>query len=342
MLKTNLKYITLLIILGIFFLLDIYLGSVKIPISEISKSLIFGKSSNETWDLIIWDFRLPKAIVAIFAGMGLSVAGLQMQTIFRNPLAGPYVLGISSGASLGVAFLFLGFTTIFPISMMDYLGNWAVVFSAWIGAAMVLFLILSVSFRIKDIMTILILGIMFGSISSSIISILEYFSHEIMLKKYVIWMMGSLVNVSKSQLEILILSVVFGLIISIFLTKKLNILLMGENYAKTIGVNVKRTQYLVFISVSILAGTITAFCGPIGFIGIAVPHVARMFFNTSDHKHLIFGSAIIGAIVMLLSDIISQMPGSNSVLPINAVTSLIGIPIIIWIVVKNHKMSSSI
>jgi iron complex transport system permease protein len=163
-----------------------------------------------------------------------------------------------------------------------------------------------------------------------------------MLKKYVIWMMGSLVNVSKSQLEILILSVVFGLIISIFLTKKLNILLMGENYAKTIGVNVKRTQYLVFLSVSILAGTITAFCGPIGFIGIAVPHVARMFFNTSDHKHLIFGSAIIGAIVMLLSDIISQMPGSNSVLPINAVTSLIGIPIIIWIVVKNHKMSSSI
>ena len=318
------------------------MGSVKIPISEISKSLIFGIISDETWNLIIWDFRLPKAIVAIFAGMGLSVAGLQMQTIFRNPLAGPYVLGISSGASLGVAFLFLGFTSIFPLSMMDYLGNWAVVFSAWIGAAMVLFLILSVSFRIKDIMTILILGIMFGSISSSIISILEYFSHEIMLKKYVIWMMGSLVNVSKSQLEILILSVVIGLLISIFLTKKLNILLMGENYAKTIGVNVKRTQYLVFLSVSILAGTITAFCGPIGFIGIAVPHVARMFFNTSDHKHLILGSAIIGAIVMLLSDIISQMPGSNSVLPINAVTSLIGIPIIIWIVVKNHKMSSSI
>lgn len=336
--NNKLKYSFLIVSLFVLFLLDLYVGSVKIPIEDITKSLFAGESSNSVWEMILFKFRLPKAIVAVIAGLGLSVAGLQMQTVFRNPLAGPYVLGISSGAGLGVAILLLGFITIIPLSVIN---NWFLVIAAWLGSAMVLFLILFVSVRVKDVMTILILGIMFGAVSSAVISIMEFFTSEALLKKYIVWTMGSLINVSESQLLIMIISVAIGFLISIFSIKRLNVLLTGENYAYTLGVNVKYSRYLIFISTSILAGSITAFCGPIGFVGIVVPHISRMLFNTADHKHLIFASALIGAIIMLLSDIISQMPGSESVLPINSVTSLIGIPIIIWIIIKRYRFSSS-
>ncbi|HBF89067.1 MAG TPA: iron ABC transporter [Bacteroidales bacterium] len=322
----------------VLFLLDLYIGSVEVPINEITSGLFTGKIDNHIWDMILFKFRLPKAIVAVFAGIGLSIAGLQMQTVFRNPLAGPYVLGISSGAGLGVAILLLGFASFIP---MAFFSNWLLVFAAWLGAALVLFLILFISIRVKDIMTILILGIMFGAVSSAIISIMEFFTTEALLKKYVIWTMGSLINVSESQLFIMFISISIGVAISIFSVKRLNVLLTGEQYAYTLGINVKKARYLIFISTSILAGTVTAFCGPIGFIGIVVPHISRMFFNTADHRHLIFVSALIGAIVMLISDIISQLPGSDSVLPINSVTSLIGIPIIIWIIIKRYKFSST-
>lgn len=270
----------------------------------------------------------------------MSVSGLQMQTIFRNPLAGPYVLGISSGASLGVAILVLGFSSFFTANQLNFLGNWAVVVSACIGSGLILLLILTLSFRINDIMTILILGILFGSAATAVVSILQYFSSESMLKAFIVWTMGSLGSVSRSQINVLLPSVIIGLIISLASTKILNAMLLGESYAKSMGVNIKISRIMVFISTSILAGTITAFCGPIGFIGIAVPHLTRILFKTTNHNLLIPGSIIIGAIIMLFSDIVSRLPGYNATLPINSVTALLGIPIVVFIIVRKHKLSA--
>jgi iron complex transport system permease protein len=332
--------ISLSLLLIIVFIVDLFLGSVKIPFKEILKILISGKSNNQIWLTIVYDFRLPKAITAVLAGAALSVSGLQMQTIFRNPLAGPYVLGISSGASLGVAILVLGFTSYFSNQAVHYFGNWAQVISAWIGAGLVLFLILAVSMRVQDIMTILILGILFGSATSAIVSIFQYFSHQSMLKAFVIWSMGSLGNLSKSQLNILIPCIIAGLILSLMFSKILNVLLLGETYARSLGVNIKFSRVMIFISTSILAGSITAFCGPIGFIGIAVPHVVRIITKSANHYYLIPGSILSGAIVLLISDIIALLPGSDSTLPVNSVTALLGIPVVIWIIIKNKKIAS--
>ena len=274
------------------------------------------------------------------AGMALSISGLQMQTIFRNPLAGPYVLGISAGASLGVAILVLGFSSVFALGLFTISGSWALIVVAWLGSAIVLFLILAVSARIKDILTILILGMLFGSAASALVNILQYFSNESMLKSFVIWTMGSLGSVTSSQLNVLIPSVLFGLALSFLSVKSLDVMLLGEQYAKSMGLRIRNVRFLVFTSTSILAGSITAFCGPIGFIGIAVPHIGRLLFKTARHKILIPSSLLIGSIVMLLSDIVSQMPGSDSTLPINSVTAMVGIPIIIWIILKNRKFTS--
>jgi iron complex transport system permease protein len=338
--KILLILISLSLLLIIVFIVDLFLGSVKIPFKEILKILISGKSDNQIWLTIIYDFRLPKAITAVLAGAALSVSGLQMQTIFRNPLAGPYVLGISSGASLGVAILVLGYTSWFTNQAVHYFGNWAQVFSAWIGAGLVLFLILAVSMRVQDIMTILILGILFGSATSAIVSIFQYFSHQSMLKAFVIWSMGSLGNLSKSQLNILIPCIIAGLILSLLFSKILNVLLLGETYARSLGVNIKFSRVMLFISTSILAGSITAFCGPIGFIGIAVPHVVRIITKSANHYYLVPGSILSGAIVLLISDIIALLPGSDSTLPVNSVTALLGIPVVIWIIIKNKKIAS--
>ena len=338
--KILLILISLSVLLIIIFIVDLFLGSVAIPFKEILKILVSGKSENQVWATIIYDFRLPKAITAVLAGAALSVSGLQMQTIFRNPLAGPYVLGISSGASLGVAILVLGFTSYLTNQSVHYFGNWAQVISAWIGAGLVLFLILAVSMRVQDIMTILILGILFGSATSAIVSIFQYFSHQSMLKAFVIWSMGSLGNLSKAQLNILIPCIITGLLLSLLFSKILNVLLLGETYAKSLGVNIKFSRVMLFISTSILAGSITAFCGPIGFIGIAVPHIVRIITKSANHYYLIPGSILAGAIILLLSDIISFLPGSDSILPVNSVTALLGIPIVIWIIIKNKKIVS--
>jgi len=335
--KTVLIFFILALLLLLFFVLDIFLGSVSFKPAEVIKALI--NNTGAGVDTIILKFRLPKAITAIFVGIALSISGLQMQTIFRNPMAGPYVLGVSSGASLGVAIVILGYSSsIAPVNLMT-LGNWILVVSAWIGAGTVMILIMFISSRVKDIMVILIIGIMLASGISAIVSIMQYFSNETMLKAYVIWTMGSLGNISSGQLKVLIISVSAGMLLSIISIKMLNALLLGENYATSIGLNVRLSRVLIFSCTSILAGSVTAFCGPIGFIGIAVPHISRNIFRTSDHKILVPGTILTGGAVMVLSDIISQLPGSGSVLPVNSVTSLIGIPVVIWVILRNKRNS---
>lgn len=327
----------LVFILICVFILDIFLGSVSIKIPDVLKALFHGGDSDIS--TIIIKYRLPKAITAMVVGIALSLSGLQMQTVFRNPMAGPYVLGVSSGASLGVAIVILGFSAGMTPGNLQNLGNWILVVSAWIGAGAVMVLIMFISSRVRDIMTILILGIMLASGISAIVSIMQYFSNETMLKAYVIWTMGSLGNLSAGQLKVLIISVSVGVAISIIAVKMLNALLLGENYAASIGLNVRLSRSLIFACTCILAGSVTAFCGPIGFIGIAVPHIARNIFKTSDHLILVPGSILLGGSLMLVSDIISQMPGSGSVLPVNSITSLIGIPVVIWVILRNKRNS---
>jgi iron complex transport system permease protein len=329
----------LLLLIIILLILDIFLGSVSIKASEVIRAIFTHTNSN--FETIILKFRLPKAITALTVGVALSLSGLQMQTIFRNPMAGPYVLGISSGASLGVAFVILGFSANITTDSLNGLGNWILVAASWAGAGAVMMLIMVISSRVKDIMTVLILGIMLASGISAVVTIMQYFSNETMLKAYVIWTMGSLGNLTSSQLNVLLISVSVGVIMSLFSSKMLNALLLGENYAGSIGLNVRFARAVIFICTSILAGSVTAFCGPIGFIGIAVPHITRILFKTSDHKVLVPGTILLGGAVMLISDIISQLPGSENVLPVNAVTSLIGIPVVIWVILRNRKYSGS-
>ncbi len=331
------KYLFLLLalLLIVLFILDLLTGSVSISPSEL---LLVLTGKGDTGLLtVLYEFRLPRALTAVLAGMALSVSGLQMQTVFQNPLAGPYVLGISSGASLGVAILVLGLSSAVTAGISLIFNSWAIVAAAWLGSGLVLILIMMVSVRVKDIMTVLILGIMFASAVSAIVSILQYFSNESMLKSFVIWTMGSLGNLSWQQLNVLIFSVIAGLILSVLTTKMLNALLLGEDHASSIGLKVKTARMLIFISTSILAGSVTAFCGPLAFIGIAVPHICRLIFATSSHNYLLPASMLLGAIVLLLSDIISQMPGGGKVLPVNSVTALIGIPVLIWIIIKRNK-----
>jgi len=333
--KPVLLFSGLLILLILVFILDLFLGSVSLRPGEVIRAIF--NNSDETTRTILSEFRLPKAITALLAGIALSISGLQMQTLFRNPMAGPYVLGLSSGASLGVAFVILGFSSEMSPESIRGFGNWAIAAASWAGAAMVMLFIMVISSRIKNIMTVLILGIMLSSAISAIVSIMQYFSNETMLKAYVVWTMGSLGNLTGSQLNVMIASVAAGVILSLISVKMLNAHLLGENYARSIGLDVKRSRFIIIAGTSILTGTITAFCGPIGFIGIAVPHLARIIFRTSDHRILIPGTILAGAIVMLASDIVSQMPGSDTTLPVNSVTALIGIPVVIWVILHDKR-----
>lgn len=324
----------------ILFILDILIGSVRIPPGEILRT-VTGTDTSQ-WSVIVLKFRIPKALTALIAGAALSVGGLQMQTIFRNPMAGPYVLGVSSGASLGVALVILGYTYIMPVAGTRIPGDWMVIVSACTGAGLVMLFVTYLAFRVRDILTVLILGIMIAGGISAIVTILQYFTSESLLRAYVIWTMGSLGNLTGSQLFAMLFTVLAGLTISLFTIKSMNVLLLGENYARSSGVNVKLVRVSVFVSTSLLAGGVTAFCGPIGFIGIAVPHIARMLFRTSDHNFLLPASAVAGAALMLISDIISQLPGSDKVLPINAVTSLLGIPVVIWVILRGRMIKTGV
>lgn len=329
--RTPILFIILSILTVLLFTLDLTVGAVAIPLTDVWKALTGGDCAPATAKIVL-NIRLVKAIVALLAGAALTVSGLQMQTLFRNPLAGPYVLGISSGASLGVALFILGAPLLGLPSAFSALG---VAGAAWVGAAAVLMVIAIVGHRIKDIMVILILGMMFSSGVSAVVQILQYLSKEDSLKAFVIWTMGSLGDVTLPQLAILIPAVAAGLVLAVVTIKPLNLLLFGEEYAVTIGLNLRRSRTLLFFSTTLLAGTVTAFCGPIGFIGLAMPHVTRMLFADSDHRVLIPATMLTGASILLLCDIVSKM----LTLPINAITALLGIPIVVWVVLRNKSMT---
>lgn len=329
--RSRILFILLTALVVVLFAADMMVGSVGISAKDVLTALMGG--GDPVTRKIVIDIRLMKAIVAILAGAALSVSGLQMQTLFRNPLAGPYVLGVSSGASLGVALFILG-APLLGIGGSAWLSTVGVAGAAWIGAAAILAVVAAVSQRIKDIMVILILGMMASSGVSAIVQILQYMSNEEALKSFVIWTMGSLGDVTTSQLALVAPAIIAGLIISVSVIKPLNLLLLGESYARTMGLNIRRTRSLILLSTTLLAGTVTAFCGPIGFIGLAIPHVARILICDADHRTLLPAAALTGAVSLLICDIISKI----LVLPVNTITALLGIPIVIWVVIRNKSI----
>lgn len=323
--RTTILFVMLAAVMTLLFLLDLSVGAVAIPLCDVWAALTGGDCPPTTAKIVL-NIRLIKAVVALLAGAALSVSGLQMQTLFRNPLAGPYVLGISSGASLGVALVVLAGVS-FPLGIAG---------AAWVGSALVLVVIAAVGHRVRDIMVILILGMMFSSGVSAVVQVLQFLSREESLKAFVVWTMGSLGDVTGSQLVILIPSVVAGLVIAVCTIKPLNLLLFGEEYAATMGLDLRRARALLFLSTTLLSGTVTAFCGPIGFIGLAMPHVTRMIFADSDHRILLPATILSGASILLLCDLVSKL----FILPINSVTSLLGIPIVVWVVLRNKSLTS--
>jgi len=336
--QNTILFFSLTLLLVFTFVLNISLGQVSIPVKEVFKSLSGAIASKDTWEYIIVNFRLPKAITAVLVGMGLSISGLLMQTLFRNPLAGPYVLGLSSGSSLGVALIILGAAFLPSLVSEILLSSYGIIVASCLGSFLVLLLVLIVSSRLRDTATILIVGLMFSSFTSAIVSVLTYFSSAEQLQKFTFWSMGNLGNLSWQNIIILAIVITIGLVLSLISIKSLDALLLGENYAKSMGLNIKKSRYIIIIATSLLAGSITAFAGPIAFIGLAVPHLAKLLFQTSNHK-ILFGSTIlIGAILMLFCDTVSQMPGMEFTLPINAITSIIGAPIVIWLLVRKRSL----
>lgn len=337
--KTYKKHFILLsVLLIVLFFLNISLGSVSIPFKEIFYTLIGDTSIKDSWQTIVLDFRVPKAITAILVGSGLSICGLLMQTLFRNPLAGPFVLGISSGASLGVALLILGSSIFGGFLLTSSISNWSLAIAASLGAFLVLFAVIMAANSIRNTMSILIIGLMFGSLTAAVIAVLVYFSEATQIQQYLFWSFGSLGNLSWSELSVFGSIYLVGVLACLSIIKPLNSFLLGENYAKSLGINIKKSRTIILVITSLLTGVITAFSGPIAFIGLAVPHIAKMLFTTSNHKILIPASAIIGGIVLLICDGIAQLPTSEFTLPINAITSLFGAPIVIWLLLRKKKI----
>ncbi len=311
------------------FVVDLAVGSVAIPPSQVVATL-FGRGS-EVMQTILFDLRLVRAVVAVLAGMALSVSGLQMQVLFRNPLAGPYVLGVSAGASFGVALFLLG-APLLSLAISPELQSLGTAGAAWIGSAVVLVAVVALARRIKDIMVMLILGIMLSSGVGAVVEIMQYFSGEVELKSYIVWTMGSLGDVTRPQLMVLAPIIVAGVVMAVAAIKPMNMLLAGERYAASMGLNISRSRNLILISTTLLAGTVTAFCGPIGFVGIAVPHIARMLFRSADHRILLPATILSGVAMLLVGDILAKY----FVLPINTITALMGIPIVIYIVTRHR------
>ncbi|WP_339837771.1 iron ABC transporter permease [uncultured Maribacter sp.] len=331
-------FIVLLFGLIACFVINISLGSVSISFIDTIK-VIFNSATEESSNTyIIWNYRIPKALTAIFVGSGLSLSGLLMQTLFRNPLAGPYVLGISSGASLGAALLIMGSSLFSGLLTFSAFNDITLAIASSLGSFLVLIVVLSVATKVKDTMALLIIGLMFGSITAAIVSVLSYFTKAEKLQQYIFWSFGSLGNLSWKQLAIVAICTILGILLSILSIKSLNAFLLGENYAKSLGVRLQKSRYTIIVATGLLAGCITAFAGPIAFVGLAVPHVTRQLFHTTDHKILIPAVLFCGAILMLVCDTIAQMPGSVSVLPINAITSIFGAPVVIWLLIRKKKM----
>lgn len=329
------KFAIITICLAGLFVYDILTGFIDIPLSEIFKYIFHPDSVSDEYFLLLKEFRFPRVIVAILAGASLSISGLLMQTIFRNPLAGPYVLGVSSGASLGVAFVVMGAGGGLLSSSISY--NVITLLAAGIGSAAVLALILAVSLKVRDILSILIIGILIAGVISSIVSILQYFATDSNLKSFVVWTMGSLESVSSQDVKLITPIILVFSSLAFTFSKKLNLLLPGENFAISMGVNIKILRIISFTAVSILTGVVTAYCGPLGFVGIAVPHISRWVFNSSNHFILIPSCIIIGGIFMLGGDILSHTFTESGILPINAITSILGAPFIVWVVFRNKK-----
>ena len=319
-------------------LVSISLGSVAIPIDEIIAILLGNNSSKSSWSTIILHFRLPKAITAMLVGSGLSIAGLLMQTLFKNPLAGPFVLGISSGASLGVAILILGAGIFGGVLTTVSFSSWGLAIASSLGAAIVLLAVLITAHKVKNTMSILIIGLMFGTVTSAIISVFTFFSDAEKIQQFVFWGFGNLGNLSWNEILVFFTIYVIAIINLIRIIKPLNSLLIGENYSKSLGVNIKKNRTIILVITSLLTGVTTAFAGPIAFIGLAVPHITKLVFKTSDHTILLPAVAILGAIILLVCDMVAQLPTSEFTLPINAVTSLIGAPIVIWLLLRKKKI----
>lgn len=331
-------FILLSVLLLVFFFMNISLGSVSIPFKAIFNTLTGGIVSKESWQTIILNFRLPKAVTAILVGSGLSVSGLLMQTLFRNPLAGPFVLGISSGASLGVALLILGASFFGGALLTTTFSQYALPIAASLGAFLVLSAVIIAANKVRNTMSILIIGLMFGSLTGAIISVFAYFSEAAQIQQFLFWSFGSLGNLTWQELVVFGIFYCVGMFATITIIKPLNSFLLGENYATSLGINVKQNRIYILLITSILTGVITAFAGPIAFVGLAVPHIARMIFMTANHKILLPAVAIIGAIVLLICDSIAQLPTSEFTLPINAITSLFGAPIVIWLLIRKKRI----
>lgn len=312
------------------FLADLAWGSIHISLSEII-DVFFRKSGSGINSEILLNFRLPKAITAVLAGASLSVAGLMMQTLFRNSLADPYILGVSSGASLGVALVMMA-ATVLPVAFVS--SGWALIVSAIIGASVVLVLVVGVSFKVHNAVSLLIVGLMFGTIAGSLVSVLQNFSNPDAIKLFVMWTFGSLSAVTWSYMHVLLPVVLIGLGMAFSLQKRLDGLLLGENYARGLGISIQQTRFLIVIATGLLAGGITAFTGPIAFVGVAIPHIARGLFRVSSHRILLPATILCGASLLLICDIITQIP--TYTLPINTVSALFGAPIIIWIILKRR------
>ncbi|HEV2478338.1 MAG TPA: iron ABC transporter permease [Puia sp.] len=332
----------LLLLLVLAFVLDLSSGSIRIPVRDIFHILFHPGSGDLTWGFIVRSIRLPKAITAVLAGCGLSVSGLQMQTMFRNPLAEPGVLGITAGASFGVAAVMLSggsMATLYAIRELGSPGSWLIAGAACVGAGLVMLLVVALSSRLRDNVLMLVIGLMMNSITVALTSIWQFFSNPEEVKEYLLWTFGSLGGVTGSQLYILTTVVAVGLVAVFLSSKMLDALLLGENYARSMGLTVKRARIIIVCSTSLLAGSITAFCGPIGFMGIAVPHLARLLFNTSSHRVLMPASCLLGAILLLACDCIAQWPGTQTVLPINIITSLVGAPVVIYLLVRRKNLN---
>jgi len=333
----------LFLLLFLAFLLDISLGSVRIPLKEVFHILFASPSADSTWTFIVEKIRIPKALTAVLAGCGLSVSGLQMQTLFRNPLADPSVLGITAGAGLGVAMIMLAggnMATLFAIRELGLSGSLLITIAACLGAGLVMILVLVLSSRLRDNVLMLIIGIMIGSLTIAVTSIWQYFSSPEQVKDYLLWTFGSLGGVTGGQLLILGSVVVLGLVMAWLSSKMLDALLLGENYARSMGLDPRKARLVIICSSSLLAGSITAFCGPIGFVGIAVPHITRQLFRTSDHRVLVPGCCLTGALLLLLCDTLSQLPGSSTILPINVITALAGAPVVIALLLRQKNINA--
>lgn len=331
--------LALLGLVALCLVLDIALGPVRIPPGAVVKILLGQQAEPAAWAFIVERIRLPKALTAVLVGSGLAVSGLQMQTLFRNPLAGPSVLGLTAGAGLGVAVLLLAggsAASSYVIRQLGLGGSWALVLAATAGAALVMGLVLVLSVRVRDNVVMLIVGLMIASITGAIVSLWQYFSAPEQIQEYLLWTFGSLGGVGGAQLAVLALVVGLGLLLAFASAKPLNALLLGENYARSMGLPVGRSRTLIIASTSLLAGSITAFCGPIGFIGIAVPHLVRALLGTADHRLLLPAACLAGAVLMLLCDCLTQLPGSQAALPVSVVTSLLGAPVVLWVVLRRQ------